>query len=79
MKAAYWQCALMAAQPMIAITAVYDPTTDKVDYHEMWGQPFGAGQAVPNFYRAAEWCAQVYRHLLWLIVNHFFDDFFLLC
>lgn len=42
----------------------------------MYGQPFGAGHAVPNWYRVAEWLARVLKRLYYILVDHFFDDFF---
>lgn len=45
--------------------------------HEIFGQPFGAGHAVPNFCRIAEWLARVMQRLYKTTTDHFFDDFFL--
>ena len=42
----------------------------------MYGQPFGAGHAVPNFCRI-EQAVRAVRRLLFLVVDHFFDDYFL--
>eukprot|EP00969_Alexandrium_andersonii_P064902 2858248-Alexandrium_andersonii.AAC.1 len=42
----------------------------------MWGLPFGAGHAVPNFYRVAEWLCRAARRFLMLLMDHFFDDYF---
>ena len=69
MKAAYRQCPLMSSQVMLAITAVWNPYLCAVRFHEMWGQPFGAGHAVPNFYRMAEWACRVARRLLNSVSN----------
>ena len=76
MKGAYRQVALCSSQLMVCITAVYNPKTGKVDLHELYGQPFGAGHSVPNFYRLAEWGCRVARRLLNMALEHFFDDFF---
>ena len=46
--------ALLASQIFIAPTLVYNPHLGQVVVYEMWGQPFGAGHAVPNFCRLAE-------------------------
>ena len=54
-----------------ALTAVYDPTKDRVTLHEMYGQPFGAGHAVPNFCRVAEWISRVMQKLFHMLVDHF--------
>ena len=59
MKGAYRQIALLASQVFLAITAIFNPGTGEVDLHEMYGQPVGAGHAVPNFYRVAEWLCRV--------------------
>eukprot|EP00972_Heterocapsa_arctica_P115854 16450053-Heterocapsa_arctica.AAC.1 len=42
----------------------------------MWGQRFGAGHAVPNVFRLAEWLCRAVRRLLHMVLEHFFDDFF---
>jgi hypothetical protein len=47
-----------------------------VQFHLMYGQPFGAGHAVPNFYRIAEWFCRFVRRYFRVQVEHFFDDFF---
>ena len=78
MRAAYRQCPLLSSQVGVAITAVFHPALASVRFHEMWGQPFGAGHAVPNFYRMAEWACRVARRLLFLVCDHFFDDFWII-
>ena len=37
---------------MVSITAVFNPHTGRVDLHELYGQPFGAGYSVPNLQQA---------------------------
>eukprot|EP00972_Heterocapsa_arctica_P073175 10808406-Heterocapsa_arctica.AAC.1 len=76
MKGAYRQVAMVLSQISVAITAVLNPQMGGVDLHEMWGQPFGAGHAVPNFYRLAEWLCRAVRRLLHMVLEHLFDDFF---
>ena len=76
LQAAYRQCPLLSSQVCIAITAVFHPGLG-LRYHEMWGQPFGAGHAVPNFYRMAEWLARLVRRSLLIVSEHFFDDFWI--
>ena len=76
MKGAYRQIPLAPCDVRFALTAVYDPTKDRVTLHEMYGQPFGAGHAVPNFCRVAEWISRVMQKLFHMLVDHFFDDFF---
>ena len=63
LKAAYRQCPLLSSQMRVAITAVWNPHSKKVQFHEMYGQPFGAGHAVPNFCRIAEWAVRAVRRL----------------
>ena len=48
----------------------------EVDLHEIYGQPFGAGHAVPNFCRVSEWIARCLTRLFGLCLDHVFDDFF---
>ena len=78
MKSAYRQIALHPADVRFAITAVYDPVSDVVALHEMYGQPFGAGHSVPNFCRVAEWISRCSTRLFHTFSDHFFDDFFCL-
>ena len=77
MKGAYRQVPLSDSQTSISVTAVINPETRKVDLFEMYGQPFGAGHAVPNFYRVAEWICRVCRRFFHVHIDHFFDDFFI--
>ena len=76
MKGAYRQIPLSPEDVRFAITAVYNPEQREVSLHEMYGQPFGAGHAVPNFCRVAEWIARVIQRLFSSTTDHFFDDFF---
>ena len=57
--------------------AIFNPHTQEVDLHAMYGQPFGAGHAVPNFYRVAEWYSRFLCRYYHIAVDHFFDDFWL--
>ena len=43
----------------ISVTAVYNPAIQQADLFEIYGQPFGAGHAVPNFCRVAEFLARL--------------------
>ncbi len=63
MKGAYRQVPLLDEHVKYAVTAVYNPDYDRVDLRNMFGQPFGAGHAVPNFCRVAEWLARVVSRL----------------
>lgn len=51
LKAACRQVPLSASNVAIAIAACWSPVLAAVQLYEMWGQPFGAGHAAPNFYR----------------------------
>ena len=68
----YRQVALRPDHVRYSITAVYNPNTKSV-----YGQPFGAGHAVPNFCRVSEWLSRCLGRLFTLAIDHFFDDFFL--
>ena len=76
MKSAYRQIAIRPDHVRFSITAVYDPDAKCVNLHEIYGQPFGAGHAVPNFCRVAEWLCRCIRRLFKSSLDHFFDDFF---
>jgi len=78
LKAAYRQCPLSNAMLSLSITMVWNPVENRIDYHEMFGQPFGAGHAVPNFYRLAKWACVASRRLLGLLIDHFFDDYWMI-
>ena len=77
MKGAYRQIALSPDNVRYSITAVYNPWKKRVFLHEMYGQPFGAGHAVPNFCRVSEWLSRCLGRIFSLALDHFFDDFFL--
>lgn len=49
MTGAYRQVPLAPQDVRYSVTGVYNPYTRRVDLHLMYGQPFGAGHAVPNF------------------------------
>ena len=76
MQGAYRQLALPDRQGMVAVTAVFDPSSEEAKLFTMHGQPFGAGHAVPNFYRLAEWASRVLTRGFHLLLDHFFDDYF---
>eukprot|EP00971_Amphidinium_carterae_P317063 6302924-Amphidinium_carterae.1 len=76
MKAAYRQVPVSDSSLSCAIAALFNPDTG-IEYYELFGQPFGASNAVDNFYRVAHWLATVARRYFHLAVDHFFDDFFL--
>ena len=75
MKGAYRQIPLSPGHVRYSITAVYSTLHHAVQFHEMFGQPFGAGHAVPNFCRVAEWLSRCIRRMFTMAVDHFFDDF----
>ena len=76
MKQAYRQVPLPDAQLSLSITGVYCPMDKTVKLFELYGQPFGAAHAVPNFYRVAEWINRVLVRGFKVLLDHFFDDFF---
>ena len=76
MKQAYRQVPLPDSQLSLSITGVYCPVDDQVKFFELYGQPFGAAHAVPNFYRVAEWLNRVLIRSFRILMDHFFDDFF---
>ena len=78
MKGAYRQVPLHPADVRYSITAVYNPHSTQVSCHEMFGQPFGAGHAVPNFCRVAEWMARLITRQYQCLCDHFFDDYWII-
>eukprot|EP00971_Amphidinium_carterae_P191775 3805073-Amphidinium_carterae.1 len=78
MKSAYRQIPISDSSLSVCITMVTHPGSNSVTYHELYGQPFGASHAVPNFCRVAEWLSRAGRRWLHLILDHFFDDYRLL-
>ena len=76
MAGAYRQVPLTDSQVRISVTAVYNPNTKQPALFEIYGQPFGAAHAVPNFYRVAEWACRLMVRAYHLMVDHFFDDYF---
>ena len=76
MAGAYRQVPLSDSQVRISVTAVYNPQTKQPSLFEIYGQPFGAAHAVPNFYRLAEWVCRLLIRAFHLLVDHFFDDYF---
>lgn len=78
MQGAYRQVPLPDSQVAMSITAVTNPDTMmKASLFELYGQPFGAAHAVPNFYRVSEFICQLILKQFKLLLDHFFDDFFL--
>ena len=76
MAGAYRQVPLPDSQVRIAITAVYHWESGQARLFEIYGQPFGAAAAVPNFYRLAEWACRLCTRGYNLLIDHFFDDYF---
>ena len=76
MAGAYRQVPLPDSQVRIAVTAVYHWESGEVKLFEIYGQPFGAAAAVPNFYRLAEWACRLCIRGYQLLIDHFFDDYF---
>eukprot|EP00435_Cladocopium_sp_Y103_P007550 s1582_g2.t1 len=59
MQGAYRQVPLPDSQVSISITCVHNWDAQRPELYEIYGQPFGAGHSVPNFYRVAEWLSRV--------------------
>lgn len=76
MKQAYRQIPLLDSQTSLAVTAIYNPHTQQPELYEIYGQPFGAGHSVPNFYRTAEWLNRVMIRAYKVMLDHFFIDFY---
>ena len=77
MRAAYRQVPVPDSQLALTVTAVFNPVEGRANLFNLYGQPFGAAHAVPNFYRLAEWASRVLTKAFSLLLDHFFDDFFL--
>ena len=76
MEGAYRQVPLCDSQVSLSITAVFNPSTQQPALFEIFGQPFGAAHAVPNFYRLAEFASRLLTRAFNVLLDHFFDDFF---
>ena len=76
MKSAYRQVPVSDSNLAFCITMVVDPDKRTTQFHQLYGQPFGASHAVPNFYRVAEWLCRAARRYFHIALDHFFDDFF---
>lgn len=76
MQSAYRQIPLPDGQISISVTGVFNPWKESTELFEIYGQPFGAGHAVPNFYRVAEFLSRLIGRGYQMVVDHFFDDFF---
>lgn len=77
MQGAYRQVPLPDSQVGISVTCVYNWDGQTPELYEIFGQPFGAGHSVPNFYRVAEWLCRAVVRGYHLMTDHFFDDFFI--
>eukprot|EP00435_Cladocopium_sp_Y103_P048347 s363_g14.t1 len=77
MQGAYRQVPLPDSQVSISITCVQNWDAQRPELYEIFGQPFGAGHSVPNFYRVAAWLSRALIRGYNLMVDHFFDDFFI--
>ena len=76
MQGAYRQIPLTDKQVMVSITAVWNPLKRETQLFELYGQPFGAAHAVPNFYRVAEYASVLLTRAYSFLLDHFFDDFY---
>ena len=76
MAGAHRQVPLTDSQVRISVTAVYNPESDRAELFEIYGQPFGAAHAVLNFHRVAEWACRLMFRAYNAMIDHFFDDEF---
>ena len=79
MKGAYRQVPLADSHTQLSVTGVYCPSDKKAKFFLMHGQPFGAGHSVPNFYRVAEFLNRIVMRFFSVLIDHFFDDFYMVC
>ena len=77
MKGAYRQIPLADSNSSLSVTGVYCPRDKSAHFFLMHGQPFGAGHSVPNFYRVAEFVNRVIIRHYKVLMDHFFDDFYM--
>ena len=63
------------SQPQFTCVAVWDSDNDKVVYCEVPGHNFGLTASVVNFNRFPELVTAAARRLLWVITEHYVDDF----
>ena len=78
MKGAYRQVPLADSNTQLAVTGVYSPREKRAHFFLMHGQPFGAGHSVPNFYRVAEFLNRIIVRHYGVLMDHFFDDFYMI-
>lgn len=55
----------------MSITVVYNMSEDRVQIHILYGQPFGAGHAAPNFDRVAALVNDLAVCYLFIMQGHF--------
>ncbi len=79
MKGAYRQVPLADSHTQLSVTGVYCPSDKRAKLFLMHGQPFGAGHSVPNFYRVAEFLNRIVLRFFLVLIDHFFDDFYMVC
>jgi len=77
MKGAYRQIPLADSNSSLSVTGVYCTRDKSAHFFLMHGQPFGAGHSVPNFYRVAEFINRVIIRHYKILMDHFFDDFYM--
>ena len=69
MAGAYRQVPLTAGQVKTSATVVYNGDSDRVALFEIYGQPFGAAHAVPNFVKVVEWVCRLMVRVFNVLVN----------
>ena len=68
-----------SSQPEFTIVALYEFDSDSVRFHEVFGMNFGLKAAPLQFNRVAELLCAVAACYGGLPVDHYYDDFMLLC
>ena len=68
-----------SSQPEFTIVALYEFDSDSVRFHEVFGMNFGLKAAPLQFNRVAELLCVVEVCYGSLPVDHYYDDFMLLC
>jgi len=68
-----------SSQPEFTIVALYEFDSDSVRFHEVFGMNFGLKAAPLQFNRVAELLCAVASCFGALPVDHYYDDFLLLC
>lgn len=63
------------SQPQYTIVVLYDPSTDSIVFHQVYGMCFGLSSAPLQFNRVPEFLCTLARVALAVLVDHYYDDF----